>query len=262
MYLYTTDKLAQHSFIESAQNKGYDVLLMDGQLDTHFLNLLETKFEKSRFVRVDSDVVDKLIPKADHPELKLTERQKQNLTTVFSSQVPNIEKSNFVVAFEALGENDVPVMITQSEWMRRMKEMSAMQGGMMAFYGEMPDSYTLVVNANHELVKRVLGDMETATNEKVNTLYGKIESLEKRKGELEKAKEGKKEDEIAQADKDEMSDVDKKIGEINVKKDEELKAFASGEKLVSQLIDLALLSNNMLKGEALTKFVKRSIELI
>ncbi len=262
VYLYTTDKLAQHSFIESAQNKGYDVLLMDGQLDTHFLNLLETKFEKSRFVRVDSDVVDKLIPKADHPELKLTERQKQNLTTVFSSQVPNIEKSNFVVAFEALGENDVPVMITQSEWMRRMKEMSAMQGGMMAFYGEMPDSYTLVVNANHELVKRVLGDMETATNEKVNTLYGKIESLEKRKGELEKAKEGKKEDEIAQADKDEMSDVDKKIGEINVKKDEELKAFASGEKLISQLIDLALLSNNMLKGEALTKFVKRSIELI
>lgn len=262
VYLYTTDKLAQHSFIEAAQNKGYDVLLMDGQLDTHFLNLLETKFEKSRFVRVDSDVVDKLIPKADHPELKLTDRQKQNLTTVFSSQVPNIEKSNFVVAFEALGENDVPVMITQSEWMRRMKEMSAMQGGMMAFYGEMPDSYTLVVNANHELVKRVLGDMETATNEKVNTLYGKIESLEKRKGELEKAKEGKKEDEIAQADKDEMSDVDKKIGEINAKKDEELKAFASGEKLISQLIDLALLSNNMLKGEALTKFVKRSIELI
>ncbi len=262
VYLYTTDKLAQHSFIEAAQNKGYDVLLMDGQLDTHFLNLLETKFEKSRFVRVDSDVVDKLIPKADHPELKLTDRQKQNLTTVFSSQVPNIEKSNFVVAFESLGENDVPVMITQSEWMRRMKEMSAMQGGMMAFYGEMPDSYTLVVNANHELVKRVLGDMEAATNEKVNTLYGKIESLEKRKSELEKAKEGKKDEEIPQADKDEMSDVDKKIGEINAKKDEELKAFASGEKLVSQLIDLALLSNNMLKGEALTKFVKRSIELI
>jgi molecular chaperone HtpG len=262
IYLYTTDKLTQHSFVQAAQNKGYDVLLMDGQLDTHFLNYLETKLEKSRFVRVDSDVVDKLIQKADHPELKLTDRQKQNLTTVFSSQVPNIDKANFVVAFEALGENDVPVIITQGEWMRRMKEMSAMQGGMMAFYGEMPDSYTLVVNANHELVKRVLSNMESATNDKVNPVYAKIESLEKRRGELDKAASGKKDEEIPQADKDELSDVNKKIGDLNAKKDEEIKSFASGEKLVSQLIDLALLSNNMLKGEALTKFVKRSIELI
>ncbi len=262
VYLYTTDKLAQHSFIEAAQNKGYDVLLMDGQLDTHFLNMLETKLEKSRFVRVDSDVVDKLIPKVDHAELNLNDRQKQNLTTVFSSQVPNIDKTNFVVAFEALSETDVPVMITQSEWMRRMKEMSAMQGGMMSFYGEMPDSYTLVVNANHELVKRVLHEMESATNEKVNSLYGKMDSLEKRKNELLKAKEGKKDEEIPQADKDELTDVEKKIGDINSKRENELKVFASNEKLVSQLIDLALLSNNMLKGEALTKFVKRSIELI
>lgn len=262
VYLYTTDSLGQHSFIEAAQNKGYDVLLMDGQLDTHFLNMLESKFEKSRFVRVDADVVDKLIPKKDAPELKLTTRQKQNLTTVFSSQVPQNDKANFVVAFEALSETDVPVLITQSEWMRRMKEMSAMQGGMMSFYGEIPDSYTLVVNGNHFLVQRVLEHMETATADKTNALYSKIESLEKRHSELEKAKEGKKEEEITPADRDELSDVQKKITEIQAKKDEELKHFASDEKLVSQLIDLALLSNNMLKGEALTRFVKRSIELI
>lgn len=262
IYLYTTDKQSQHSFVQAAQNKGYDVLRMDGQLDTHFLNYLETKLDKCRFVRVDSDVVDKLIQKTDHPELKLTDRQKQSLTTVFSSQVPNIDKANFVVAFEALGENDVPVMITQGEWMRRMKEMSAMQGGMMAFYGEMPDSYTLVVNGNHELVKRVISNMEQATNDKVNPVFAKIETLEKRRSELDKAREGKKDEEVPQADKDEMDDVNKKIGELTAKKDEEIKNFAAGEKLVSQLIDLALLSNNMLKGEALTKFVKRSIELI
>lgn len=262
VYLYTTDKLAQHSFIEAARNKGYDVLLMDGQLDTHFLNLLEGKFEKSRFVRVDSDVVDKLIAKENHSELKLSARQKESLTTVFSSRVPNIDKTNFVVAFEALGENDTPVMITQSEWMRRMKEMSAMQGGMMAFYGEMPDSYTLVVNGNHPLVNRVLINMEQATAEKVDSLYSKIDSLQKRVDDLEKAKAGKKDDEVPQAEKDELEDVINKIGEIRSKKDDELKAFSAGEKLVSQLIDLALLSNNMLKGEALTKFVKRSIDLI
>lgn len=261
VYLYTTDVLGQHSFIEAAKNKGYDILVMDGQLDSHFINHLESKFDKSRFVRVDADVVDKLIQKEDSAQLSLSETQKQDLTTIFSSQVPNVDKANFIVTFEAMSENDVPVMITQQEFMRRMKEMSALGGG-MNFYGEMPDSYNLVVNGNHPLVKRVLEDEEKEVGEKVATVRGKVESLDKKKAELEKAKEGKKDEEIPQAEKDELEDLNKKITELNQKKDGELSEFASKNKVVSQLIDLALLSNNMLKGEALTRFVKRSIDLI
>nr|WP_321410673.1 molecular chaperone HtpG [uncultured Carboxylicivirga sp.] len=262
IYLYTTDLLAQHSFIEAAKNKGYDVLVMDGQLDSHFINHLESKFENSSFVRVDGDVVDKLIQKEDTVKLDLSEAQKSDLTTIFSSQVPNVDKANFIVTFEALSEKDAPVMITQQEFMRRMKEMSAMGGGPMSFYGEMPDSYNLVVNGNHALVKQVLEAEEKEVGEKVASTRSKVESLEKKKAELEKAKEGKKDEEIPQADKDELEDLTKKITELNKKKEEELSGFASKNKVVSQLIDLALLSNNMLKGEALTKFVKRSIELI
>lgn len=262
VYLYATDVEAQYSFIEAAKNKGYDVVVLDGQLDSHFVNHLESKFEKSRFVRVDSDVVEKLIPKADTAQLKLSEAQKQDLTTIFSSQVPNVDKTNFIVTFEALEETDTPVMITQQEFMRRMKEMSALGGGGMNFYGEMPDSYNLVVNGNHPLVNRIIEDEEKEVGEKVSSIRHKIEGLEGKRSELEKAKEGKKDEEIPQADKDEMEDINKKLTELNGKKDEELSSFASSNKLVSQLIDLALLSNNMLKGEALTKFVKRSIDLI
>lgn len=262
VYLYATDVEAQFSFIEAAKNKGYDVVVMDGQLDSHFVNTLESKFEKSRFVRVDSDIVEKLIPKADAAQLKLTEAQKQDLTSIFSSQVPNVDKTNFIVTFEALEETDTPVMITQQEFMRRMKEMSALGGGGMNFYGEMPDSYNLVVNGNHPLVNRIIEDEEKEVGEKVSSLRHKIEGLEGKRSELEKAKEGKKDEEIPQTDKDEMEDINKKLTELNGKKDEELSTFASSNKLVSQLIDLALLSNNMLKGEALTKFVKRSIDLI
>jgi molecular chaperone HtpG len=262
VYLYATDVEAQYSFIEAAKNKGYDVLVLDGQLDSHFVNHLESKFEKARFVRVDSDIVEKLIPKDDAAQLNLTEAQKQDLTSIFSSQVPSIDKINFIVTFEALGENDTPVMITQQEFMRRMKEMSQLGGGGMNFYGEMPDSYNLVVNGNHALVKRILEDEEKEVGEKVSSLRGKIESLEGKKTELEKAKEGKKDEEVPQADKDELEDLNKKLTELNEKKTSELSTFASSNKMVSQLIDLALLSNNMLKGEALTKFVKRSIDLI
>jgi molecular chaperone HtpG len=262
VYLYATDAEGQFAFIEAARNKGYDVLLMDGQLDTHFINHLEQKFENTRFVRVDSDVPEKLIAKEEQTELKLTDAEKDNLTTVFSSQVPNMDKANFIVSFEALAADDKPVMITQQEFMRRMKEMSQNGGGPMAFYGEMPDSYNLVVNGNHTLVQRIVKDCEDAVGEGVNTLRGKMKSLEARKSELEKAKQDKKEDEIPQAEKEELEDVEKKISELRGKKDDALKDFASGNKLVSQLIDLALLSNNMLKGEALNRFVKRSIELI
>jgi len=262
VYLYATDKEDQFSFIEAAKNKGYDVLLMDGQLDTHFINHLEQKFEKARFVRVDSDVPEKLIPKEEQNELNLSDEEKDNLTTIFKSQVPNIEKANFVVSFEALSDQDKPVMITQQEFMRRMKEMSQTGGGPMMFYGDMPDSYNLVVNGNHKLIRRIVDDCEKEAGETVNSLRSKMQSLEARKSELEKAKEGKKDEEVPQAEKEELEDVEKKISELKNKKEEALKDFASKNKLVSQLIDLALLSNNMLKGEALNRFVKRSIDLI
>lgn len=261
VYLYTTDAEKQHSFIEAAQAKGYDVLLMDSQLDSHFINHLENKLEKSRFVRVDSDVVDKLIVKDDKAESKLTADERNDLTAVFNAMVPNDAKMNFYVSFENIGATAAPVMITQQEFMRRMKEMSAMQGG-MNFYGEIPDSYNLVVNESHPLVERILTEEKAEVGAQVETLRNKLSSLEKRREELNKAKEGKKEEEVPQAEIEELGDVSKKISELNDKKDGILKEFGSNNKLVSQLIDLALLSNNMLKGESLTKFVKRSIELI
>jgi molecular chaperone HtpG len=261
VYLYTTDAEKQHSFIEAAQAKGYDVLLMDSQLDSHFINHLENKLEKSRFVRVDSDVVDKLIVKDNKIESKLSADERNDLTAVFNAMVPNDSKMNFYVSFENIGANAAPVMITQQEFMRRMKEMSAMQGG-MNFYGEIPDSYNLVVNESHPLVERILSDEKTEVGAQVEPLRSKLASLEKRREELNKAKEGKKEEEVPQAEIEELGDVTKKISELNDKKDGILKEFGSNNKLVSQLIDLALLSNNMLKGESLTRFVKRSIELI
>lgn len=261
VYLYSTNKDEQYSFIEAAKSKGYDVLLMDGHFDVHFVNLLEQKFEKSRFVRVDSDVVEKLIPKEGEKELTLTTTQREELTSLFSSQIPQLAKSHFVVSFEAMGEKDSPVMITQQEFMRRMKEMSALGGGMM-FYGDMPDSYNLVVNGNHPMISRISNDLEAELGDKLKTIYGRISSLDSRKSELEAARKDKKEEEIPQAEKEEMDDVEKKLSEQKAKKEELLKNYASKNKLISQLIDLALLSNNMLKGEALSKFVKRSIELI
>jgi molecular chaperone HtpG len=262
VYLYSTNKDDQFSFIEAAKNKGYDVLMMDGYFDSHFINHLEQKFEKSRFVRVDSEVADKLISKDEHQDLKLTADQRDDLTTVFSSQIPQLSKANFVVSFEGLGETDTPVLITQQEFMRRMKEMSALQGGGMNFYGEMPDSYNLVVNGNHPLVTRIAEDVAKELGDKLSSIRGRLSSLKSRQSELEAAKKDKKEEEIPQAEKEELVDVEKKMNEQNDKKADLLKEFAGNNKLVSQLIDLALLSNNMLKGESLNKFVKRSIELI
>lgn len=262
VYLYTTDEEKQHSFIEAAKAKGYDVLLMNGQLDTHFINHLEQKFEKSRFTRVDSDIVDKLIQKEDHHESKLSSAQREDMTAVFNAQIPQSPKTNFYVSFENIGTDSAPIVITQQEFMRRMKEMSAMQGGPMSFYGEMPDSYNLIVNESHPLVERVIADANEACSQQVDTLRSKLQSVEKRRDELNKGKEGKKDDEVPQAINDELAEVNKKIQEITDKKNNILSEFGQSNKLISQLIDLAMLSNNMLKGEALTKFVKRSIELI
>ena len=259
VYLYTTDKEEQLTFIEAAKNKGYDVLMMDGHLDTHFLNHLETKFKESRFARVDSDIVDKLILKEDLAATDLSAQEEQELTTVFQSQLPG--GTNFMVSFENLGENEQPVLITQSEWTRRMKEMSEMGGG-PNIYGQMPDSYSLVVNANHPLVNKVKESKEKSTGKKISDLDEKLKPFEEEKASLEKEKEGKKEEEIPQEQKDKLEEVGKKMTEFEEQKKTVLTEYGRKNKIVKQLIDLALLSNNMLKGEELVKFVKRSVELI
>ncbi|MFB6317456.1 molecular chaperone HtpG [Saccharicrinis sp. FJH54] len=261
VYLYATDVDAQFTFIEAAKNKGYDVLQMDGQLDSHFINHLESKLKDSRFVRVDGDVVEKLIPKDEKQEMKLSEGDRLDLTPVFHGQLPQRGKANFLVTFEAMSENDSPVLITQNEFMRRMKDMAEMQGG-MSFYGDMPDNYNLVINANHPLVMRINEDKEKDLEKDLKGMKSKISTLDKRRAELEKAKEGKKDEEVPSAEKEELHDVSNKLDELKKKKETLLNEYGQKNKLVKQLIDLALLSNNMLKGEDLNKFVKRSIELI
>jgi len=259
VYLYTTDKEEQLTFIEAAKNKGYDVLLMDGHLDTHFLNHLETKFKDSRFARVDSDIIDKLILKEDLAATDLSTQEEQELTTVFQSQLPG--STNFMISFENLGENEQPVLITQSEWTRRMKEMSEMGGG-PNIYGQMPDSFGLVVNASHPLVNKVKESKEKSTGKKIADLDEKLKPFEEEKASLEKEKEGKKEEEIPQEQKDKLEEVGKKMIAVEEQKKTVLTEYGRKNKIVKQLIDLALLSNNMLKGEELVKFVKRSVELI
>jgi len=259
--LYSTNKDEQYTFIAATQNKGYDVLLMNGYFDMHFLNHLEQKLEKHRYVRVDSDVPEKLISKEERLELKLTTEQREDLIVLFNSQLPTVNKAHFIVTFEGLGENDFPILITQNEFIRRMKDMSAL-GGAMSFYGELPDNYNLVVNGNHPLVNRIVENADKKIGEKVKSLREKITTLKVRKSELDEAKKDKKEEEIPIVEKEELEDVNKKISEQNNLKEELLKQYASKDKLISQLIDLALLSNNMLKGEALNRFVKRSVEMI
>ncbi|NQU81861.1 MAG: molecular chaperone HtpG [Bacteroidetes bacterium] len=259
IYLYSTNTEEQFTFVEKANHKGYDVLSMDGQLDTHFLNHLEQKFTNARFVRVDSDVIDKLIQKEDTSESKLTAEQKSNLSPVIQSQIP--KQDNFVVSFENLKEEEHPMTIVQSEFMRRMKDMSEMGGG-MNMYGNLPDSYNLVVNSNHPLVIKIAEEMGSIVGENVSKINEKVKPLEDNKTKLEKDQEGKKDEEIKQEEKDRIEDLKKKIDELNDKKRKVLSEYGSKNKLVKQLIDLALLSNNMLKGEELSKFVKRSIDIM
>lgn len=261
--LYANDKASQYSFIDSAQKKGYNVLLLDGQLDTPFMNQLEQKWEKTRFSRVDADTIDKLIVKSDAPVLKLSTSEKSNLEEVFRSETPKEDaKVNYTVSVEALGENELPVIITQNEWMRRMKEMSAVQGGAMSFYGELPNTFNLVINANHPLVERVLAEMNSKTADALAPIADEMAKDEARKAELNKAKEGKKNEEVPQADLDELNAIDRRLGDERKKRTDVLASFAKDEKLVSQLIDLALLSNNMLKGASLTNFIQRSISMM
>ena len=261
IYLYANNLDEQYTYIDAAKNKGYNVLLMDGQLDVPMINMLEQKFEKSRFTRVDSDVIDRLIVKEEQKGEELSADKRQVLTTVFNGQMPQIQKTEFHVDTQAMGETAAPIIITQSEYMRRMKEMANIQAG-MSFYGEMPTMYNLVLNSDHKLIKKVLSDTESACAEKLVPVEGEIATLKMRQAELHKAQEGKKDEEIPIAEKDELKDIDKKLEEENRQKTAIINEYAAGNKVVHQLIDLALLQNNMLKGEALTNFVKRSIELI
>jgi molecular chaperone HtpG len=260
IYLYATNKAEQYSYIQAAKAKGYDVLLMDGQLDTHFLNHLETKLKESRFARVDSEIIDKLIDKEEARESKLTPEQQADLTPVFQAHLPGSEM-NYLVTYESLSEEDVPVMITQSEFIRRMKDMQELSGA-ASMYGNMPDSYNLVVNVNHPLVTRITEQAEKKLGKKLEELRAEKKNLSEEQQLLEKAKEGKKDEEIPQSEKDQMESVNKKLSELEDQRVEMLKKHGKSQKLVKQLIDLALLANNQLKGEELAAFVKRSVDLI
>ncbi len=261
VYLYANDREAQYSYIEAARNKGYSVLLFDGQLDTPMISMLEQKLEKSTFTRVDADVIDRLIVKEDTERTVLEAERSDKLSYVFSSQVPKAEKTEFHVETQAMGEEALPVMITQSEYMRRMKEMAHIQPG-MSFYGEMPDMYTLVLNTDNKLIKEVLEDSEQQTAEALNPIEAEIKGLTARQAVLRQQQEGKKPEEIDQTQKDELAKCDTDITEQRQKKNEVLAGYAQKNPVVHQLIDLALLQNGLLKGEALNNFVKRSIELI
>lgn len=261
IYLYANNLDEQYTYIDAAKNKGYNVLLMDGQLDVPMINMLEQKFEKSHFTRVDSDIVDRLIVKEDQKGEELPHDKQEVLSSLFKGQMPKVKKMEFHVEAHALGENNAPIVITQAEYMRRMKDMASIQPG-MSFYGEMPDMFNLVLNSDHRLIKQVLSDAETACAEKLVPVESEIAMLTLRRNELQKAQEGKKDEEIPTAEKDELSDVEKKIEAQKTEKENILNGYAAGNKVVHQLIDLALLQNNMLKGEALTNFVKRSVEMI
>jgi molecular chaperone HtpG len=259
VYLYSTNKTDQYSYIEKAKNKSYDVLNLDGQLDIHLINHLETKFKDSRFVRVDSDVIDKLIPKADSRASKLSKVQQEDIKSVFNIKLTSKEIYNVVP--ETLDENDSPVIITQSEFMRRMKEMSQLGGG-MNFYGELPDSYNLVVNLNHPLVMKIADDLESAEGTRLKENNSQRDKLKEEISFMEKEHSKKKPEEISQFEKDDLEKLKKEFETLDSSRKDILETYGSGNKIIKQLIDLALLANNMLRGEDLSTFVKRSVELL
>ena len=261
IYLYTTNPDEQYSYIQAAKDRGYNVLVMDGQLDVHAIGQLEQKIEKTRFVRVDSDTIDRLILKADAPTVSLTDDQRQALQQVFRSRLPKMGKTDFVVTFEALGPSANPVMLTQGEFIRRMREMSAMQPG-MSFYGEMPESYNLVLNTDHPLILSVLSDEEKACTDKLQPILSDIKGWEARQHDLREAQSKKKEDELTEAEKEDMTNTNRTLDELRGRRDAILTEYAAGNKVVGQLIDLALLANGLLKGEPLSRFIRRSVELI
>lgn len=261
VYLYANNKEEQYSYIEAAKNKGYSVLMMDGQLDTPMVNMLEQKLEKSRFTRVDADIIDRLIVKEDAKKTDLTDEQTANLSQVFRSQMPKLDKTEFYVEIQALGEANQPVLITQNEYMRRMKAMSQFQAG-MNFYGQMPNSYNIVLNSDHELVKKVLADAEQHTAEALKPVLAELKGQEARLAVLHQSQDKKKPEEITQEEKDDLQNTQKAVSDEKQKRDNIIADYAKDNNIVHQLIDLALLQNGMLKGAALDAFLKRSVSMI
>ena len=261
VYLYANNVEEQYTYIEAAKNKGYNVLLLDGDLDTPIVSMLEQKFEKSRFTRVDADIVDRLIMKDDQKKSELAAEDSENLSQVFRSQMPKLDKAEFNVEVQALGENGQPVVITQNEYMRRMKQMSQFQPG-MSFYQQMPDSYTLVLNSDHALVKQVLADCNSNTAEALNPILSELKGQQARLDALHQSQDKKKPEELTQEEKDDLQNTEKAVNEQKSKKTEVLDNYAKGNNVIHQLIDLALLQNGMLKGKALDEFLKRSVEMI
>ena len=261
VYLYATNKNDQYSYIKAAEDKGYSVLLMDGQLDMPMVSMLEQKLEKSRFARVDADIIDRLIQKEDAKKSALEADDSDKLAEVFRSQMPVDSKATFNVDMEALGEQAQPVLITESEYMRRMKDMSHFQPG-MSFYGQMPDSYTVVLNTDHALVKEVLDETHKATDEALKPIESELKGQQARLAALHQSQSKKKPEEITKEEKDDLEKTEKAVNEQRDKKNKILCDYAKDDKIVHQLIDLALLQNGMLKGKALDEFLKRSVEMI
>ncbi len=261
IYLYANNTEEQFSYIEAAKAKGYSVLLLDGQLDAPLVGLLEQKFEKSRFTRVDADVIDRLIAKENNAENALTPQETERLAMVFKAEMPYTEKTEFQVEVQSMGESALPVIITQSEYMRRMKEMSRIQPG-MAFYGEMPDMYNFIVNADHPVVKAILADANAQLNNTLAPVEAELKGLEARHTALESAFKDKKEEEISADDREMLKQCNDSISEQKQKEKEIFSAYAKGNRTISQLLDIALLQNGQLKGAALDKFIKRSIDMI
>lgn len=258
VYLYATDPVAQYNYIKAATDKGYDVLLMDGQLDSHFIGLLEQKLEKSQFVRVDSDIIDNLITKDNKKEVLLTPVQRNIMTTLFKSQTPEVDKAQFLVAFEALTPEDAPIVITQNEYMRRMKDMAAMQPG-MSFYGELPDSYNLIVNTEHPLIVRL---RDEATDALESTVAPIEEQIEAKNTEITSIRDNAKDGKLSDEDSKKSSQLEGEVNELRSRQTTAVSDYAKGQPLVKQLIDLALLGNGLLKGSDLSEFIRRSVSLL
>ena len=262
VYLYATEKEEQYSYIETARAKGYSVLLANGQLDVPTLSMLEQKFDKSRFVRVDSDVIDHIIAKKDETKgEKLGENDADTLTQAFQSQLPKVEKAEFMVSVEPLGETAQPIVATQNEYMRRMKEMSQYQQG-MGFYAQMPDTYTIVLNSDHAIIKQILNESNTSTAEKLQPIRSEIKGLQAREAALRQAQGKKKPEEVTQNEKDELKNTEEELTKQRNEKNTVIADYAKNNNAIHQLIDLALLQNGLLKGAALDKFIKRSVDLI
>ncbi len=260
IYLYATDKTAQYSYISGAEQKGYNVLLMNGQLDQHVIGLLESKIEKTRFVRVDSDTPERLIRKTDDKQADLTPIQADVLTGLFRTQLPQLEKTNFIVEYNAVGENDAPATVTRNEMMRRMKDMAAMQPG-MNFYGDMPDMYSLVINTEQPAVKKILNNAMTALDTTVAPLRDEIDKINGEIETLRKDLDSKKEED-KESVRSEISAKEKTVGEKREEEEKAIKDYAAGIPEIKQVIDLALLQTHLLKGEALAEFIKRSVSLL